>query len=181
MIPNLKTYGTVNVLVIASTTTAAGAAMWGLWNNGGSRQVVIPRIVFQMSFGGTGAGSVQRCEWVKATAVTAITDGVAVTPVEGDVRNPAVGFTAKVLDTGLTTTGITGALALYTASWQRVTWSATATADTVGPVHTVDFTAPGIEGLVLQKNEILALRNGPTNASVAGDTITGMVYYYEKT
>jgi hypothetical protein len=169
-----------NILVRQTATTAAGACVWGLRNNNSTRTIQVLRIKYSMSFDGTGAASLMRYEWVKATAVTVFSGGVAVTPalLKTSLGAPTQAE-VRVLDTGLTTTGITGAAALYGSNWPRLTFSATQAGGISGQ-HLMDFAELGAGPLELAQNEILCLRNGPTNASVVGDTVLGGVLFIEK-
>ena len=172
--------GEANVLVRQTATTAAGACVWGMRNNNATRTIQVLRIKYQMAFDGTGAASLMRYEWVKATGVTVFSGGVAVTPVNMKTSLGAPTQTeVRVLDTGLTTTGITGATALNTGAWARLTFSATQAGGLSGQ-FILDFAEQGMGPLELAQNEILCLRNGPTNASVVGDTVFGGVLFIEK-
>jgi len=149
-------------------------------NNNATRTIQVLRIKYQLSFDGTGAASLMRYEWVKATAVTVFSGGVAVTPVnlKTSLGNPTQ-TEVRVLDTGLTTTGITNAQPLHTSNWARLTFSATQAGGISGQ-FILDFAEQGMGPLELAQNEILCLRNGPTNASVVGDTVLGGVLFIEK-
>jgi hypothetical protein len=172
--------GEANILVRQTATTAAGACVWGMRNNNSTRTIQVLRIKYQLSFDGTGAASLMRYEWIKATAVTVFSGGVAVTPVNMKTSLGAPTQTeVRVLDTGLTTTGITGATALHTSNWARLTFSATQAGGLSGQ-FILDFAEQGMGPLELAQNEILCLRNGPTNASVVGDTVLGGVLFIEK-
>lgn len=171
--------GEANILVRQTATTAAGACVWGLRNNNSGRVIQVLRIKYSMSFDGTGAASLMRYEWIKATGVTVFSGGAVVTPANFKTGLAFVNADARVLDTGLTTTGITGATALYTANYARLTFSATQ-AGGISAQHILDFAEAGMGPLELNQNEILCLRNGPTNASVVGDTVLGGVLFIEK-
>lgn len=172
--------GDVNVLVRQTGTTAAGACVWGLRNSSATRTIVVYRIRFSLSFDGTGAASLMRYEWIKGTGVTTFSGGSAVTPaILKTSLTQGTAVDTRVLDTGLTTTGLTAGGAMYTATWARLTFSATQ-AGGISPQHVLDFQGAGFGGLELVQNEILCLRNGPTNASVIGDTVLGDVLFIEK-
>lgn len=178
--PNELARGEVNVLVRQTATTAAGACVWGLRNSGSTRTIAILRIRYSMSFDGTGAASLMRYEWVKGTGVTTFSGGTAVTPaIYKTSLTQGTHVDARVLDTGLTTTGLTAGGALYTSNWARLTFSATQAGGVSGE-HILDFGQGGFGPLELAQNEILCLRNGPTTASVVGDTVLGGVVFIEK-
>lgn len=172
--------GAVNILVRQTATTAAGACTWGIRNSSSTRTIYIYRVVFAMSFDGTGAASQMRYELIKGTGVTAFSGGVAVTPsIFKTSLTQGTHVDARVLDTGLTTTGITAGASLYTATWNRLTFSATQ-AGVISGQHILDFADIGMGPLELAQDEILCLRNGPTNASVIGDTVLGQVLFIER-
>lgn len=169
---------TSNILVRQTAATAAGVTVWALRNSSAVRTIVILGIAFQLSFDGTGAATLMRYEWLKATGVSAFSGGAGVTSAIHKTSLSAPLGETRVLDTGLTTTGAAFGGAIYTTTHGRLTPSATAMAD--GPQHLLDFTSLGMGPLELAQNEILALRNGPTNASVVGDSVFGTVFFIEK-
>jgi len=132
-----------------------------------------------MSFDGTGAATLMRYEWVKGTGVTTFSGGVAVTSaILKTSLGQGAGVDPRVLDTGLTTTGLVAGGSIYTASHGRMTPSATVNA--CSGQHILDFSEIGMGPLELAQNEILLLRNGPTNGSVIGDSVFGAVTFIEK-
>jgi hypothetical protein len=171
--------GAVSIVVRQSAATAAGAVVWGLRNSSGTRTINVLRILFNLGFDGTGAATLMRYEFLKATGVTSFTGGAAVTPsIFKTALTQAVGADPRVLNTGLTLTGATFGGPLYTVGWGRLTPSATAQA--CGGEHVIDFAELGMGPFELAQNEVLCIRNGPTNPSVIGDTLTGSVFFVEK-
>lgn len=177
--PSELARGAVNILVRQSATTAAGATVWGLRNSSSTRTINILRIMFQCSFDGTGAATLMRYEFLKATGVSAFSGGSAVTAaIFKTALGQGTGVDPRVLDTGLTLTGAAFGGSLYTISHGRLTPSATAQA--AGGQHIIDFSELGMGPLELAQNEVLCLRNGPTNTSVIGDSVFGSVEFIEK-
>lgn len=180
MAPAELARGAVNILVRQTATTGAGACVFGIRNSGATRTIQILGLQYTMSFDGTGAASLMRYEWVKGTSVSAFSGGVAVTPsIFKTSLTQGTHVDARVLDTGLTTTGLAVGAAIYTSNWARLTFSATQ-AGGISAQHRLDFISSWGGPLELAQNEILCLRNGPTNASVVGDTVLGSVLFIEK-
>jgi len=171
--------GSATILVRQSATTAAGACVWAIHNSSATKTVQILRIKYQLSFDGTGAASLMRYEWIKGTAVTTFSGGTLVTPAFLKTGINTAVSTVRVGDTGLTTTGLVAGGAVDMTNYARLTFSATQ-AGGIGPAHVLDFSSIQAGPLDLAVNEILCLRNGPTNASVIGDTVMGSVQYLEK-
>lgn len=174
--------GSVNILIRQSAATAAGAVVWMARNINGTRTVVIPRLTLQFSFDGTGAATLMRYEVVKYVNCTATT-GTAVTPsIYKTSLSQAISLEAKVADTGITLTG--GAVQggpVWTGTYGRVTPAATAPATVSMPgFHEVIEQQSGMGVIELAQYEVLAIRNGPTNASVIGDSVFGKLSFYEK-
>jgi len=178
--PSLTGRSVANVLVRQSAATAAGASVWGLHEPTAGRTIYITKIWLKPSFDGAAALTHMRYELIKATGVTSFTGGVVVTPLIKRTSIGAPNAVARVLDTGLTLTGATFGGAFYTLNYQRIL-SGAALATTMGyitgPVHVLEFNPP----IELAQNEALAIRNGPTNASVIGDTLMGGVEFQEST
>lgn len=169
---------TSNILVRQTATTAAGAAVWAIRNSSAARTVVILGVSFHCAFDGTGAATLMRYEFLKATTVTAFSGGTQVTSALHKTSLSAPLAETRVLDTGLTLTGAAFGGPIYTATHGRITPSATALA--AGPQHVLPFSVMGMGPLELAQNECLVLRNGPTNASVVGDSVFGTVFFIEK-
>jgi len=168
--------GILNVLVRQSAATGAGAAVWALRNATAGKVLYITRIWWMLAFDGTAAATFMRYEWIKGTGCTAMTGGVAVTPLlkRTSVTNPDVD--ARVLDTGLTQTGITQGAAFFTCTFPRWLPAAALSTSDAGPVSPFfEMVFPDSAPIELAQNEVLSLRNGPTNASVVGDTVLGGV------
>ncbi len=171
--------GSANILVRQTAATAAGVCVWAIHNSSAIKTVQVLRIKYHLSFDGTGAASLMRYEWVKGTAVTVFSGGAAVTPAFLKTGISSAVSTVRVLDTGLTTTGLVAGGAVDGANMARLTFSATQ-AGGIGVPQVLDFATVQGGPLELAQNEILCLRNGPANASVVGDTVLGSVQYLEK-
>lgn len=165
--------GIANILVRQTATTGAGASGWAIRSATSGKVLYITKIWLQLAFDGTGAASLMRCELIKGTGCTAMSGGNAVTPLLKRTSITNADVDCRVLDTGLTQTNITQGAAFWTASAPRVTFSATQSAPF--PSFVLDF---GDKPLELAQNEVLSLRNGPTNASVVGDTWFGGCEFY---
>lgn len=164
--------GILDIRVVQSATTAAGASVWALRNATAGKMLYVPRIWMQFSFAGTGAATEMIYEWIKGTGCTAMSGGAAVTALlkKAGATNPDVD--ARVLDTGLTQTGISQGAAFWNAAWARLTHSATQ-AGGISEIINLDFRDDPIE---LAPNEVLSLRQFAT--SVIGDTVRGGVEFY---
>lgn len=177
ILPNSSLFGVnkgiLDIRVVQSATTAAGASTWAVRCATASKIIYISKIWMQLSFSGTGAATEMVYEWIKGTACTAMSGGAAVTALlkKAGVTNPDVD--ARVLDTGLTQTGISQGAAFFNMAWQRVTHAATQTDATTSGLAVLDFSDDPIE---LAQNEVLSLRQGAT--SVVGDTVRGGVEFY---
>ncbi|MEA2639818.1 MAG: hypothetical protein QOF51_1212 [Chloroflexota bacterium] len=113
-----------------------------------------------------------RYELIKGTGCTA-TNGNAVTPLmkRSSYTNPDV--EVKLLDTGLTLTGVTLGSAFFACLWPRITHSATATANSASNPFVLDV---GDQPIELAQNEVLAIRTEVT--SVVGDGVFGGCEFY---
>jgi hypothetical protein len=113
-----------------------------------------------------------RYELIKGTGCTA-TNGTAVTPLmkRTGYTNPDV--EVKVLDTGITLTGVTLGAACFNCLWPRITHAATATANSASNPFVLDF---GDQPIELVQNEVLAIRT--INTAVIGDGIIGGCEFY---
>ena len=164
--------GIAHIAVIASATTAADASVWAIRNSTANKTLFITQIWLQMWFNGTGAASEQRWCLRKGTSCTAMSGGAAVTPLlkRATITNPIVD--ARVLDTGLTQTGISQGAVFWSAGWARLTHSATQ-AGGVSPQFVLDMFHSPIE---LAQNEVLSIQNVVTQ--VVGDVLVGGVEFY---
>lgn len=169
--------GMVNILVRQTAATAAGVTVWAIQNPSATKTVLVKNCKIQLSFDGTGAASQMRYEWVKATGVTTFSLGVAVTPINLRTALGAPAAVVRVLDTGLTTTGGTFVSA-STMTSNRVTFSATQAAQSL--VWNTGMESVQNAPIELAQNELWGLRNGPTNASVIGDTVVGYCEFSER-
>jgi len=163
-----------NILVRQSAATVAGAVVWAMRNPYSNIIVSIMRIYLQLSFDGIGAATLMRYELIKGTGCTAMSGGAIVIPL---IKRTSIGQSntdIHVLDTGLTLTGVTFGSAFHTVTWGRNTPSASIQA--ASSQHKLNYFTYPIE---LAMNEVLAIRNGPTNNSVIGDTILGSVDFVE--
>lgn len=163
--------GIAHVSVIATATTAADASLWAIRNKTAAKTLFITRIWLQMSFNGTGAATEQRYALRKGISCTAMSGGAAVTPLlkRTAITNPNVD--CRVLDTGLTQTGISQGAVFWSCAWARLTHSATQ-AGGISPLFTLDFQSP----LELAQNEVLSLQN--VVAAVVGDSVFGACEFY---
>ena len=135
--------GAVNINVRQTAATGAGATVWGLRNSSGTRTVNILRFQFNLAFDATGAATLMRYEFLKATGVTSFTGGAAVTAsIFKTSLTQATGVDARVLDTGLTLTGATFGAPFYTTTFGRLT--ASATMQSASSQHVVDFAEIGM-------------------------------------
>ena len=166
--------GIAAIKVVQSATTGAGAATWAIRNGTTTgKTLFIRKIWMQFIFSGTGAATEMQYEWIKGASCTAMSGGTAVTPLLRTSRVSHGDVDVRVLDTGLTQTGISMGSSFWIGGYQRVTHAATQTADTSSNIFELDFGAYPIE---LQKNEVLTLRQLAT--SVIGDTVLGGVDFY---
>jgi hypothetical protein len=108
-------------------------------------------------------------EWIKGQTVSVFSGGVAVAPVNlrSSISNPDVD--ARLLDTGLTATGLSSVQTLGRSAWARLTHSATQ-AGGVSAQLRLDF---GDCPLELAYQEVFGLRQLVT--SVIGDNVGGFV------
>jgi hypothetical protein len=169
--------GSVAIVVRQSTNTSAGACVWGLRNSSSTRTINVDRLLVSYSFDGTGATTNMRYEFIKGTGVTAFSGGSVVTPSSYKTSLASTAADTRVLDTGLTTTGITAGATLAVSGWNRLTGSATQSG-TFSGVFTVLDQVVGLGPLELAQNEILCLRQLAT--SVAGDTVLGSATFIER-
>lgn len=165
--------GAAAFMVKQSTTTGAGAVVFGLHNPHASKIVHIQNIQVRCFFDGVAAATLMNYEIIKATSVTAFSAGTAITPVTKITGQSAIAV-ARFLDTGLTTTGITAVQVLGNILMGRVTMTATNFQSTQ---EIWEFSALQKLPIQLAQNEILAIRQ--VVASVAGDRIIGTVDWNE--
>lgn len=158
-----------------TATTGAGAVVWGLHNPHASIKIYIPRISLFAFFDGTAAATLMKYEVVKATSVTAFSGGIAVTPVTRLTGQTAVGV-VRLLDTGLTTTGIAAVQVLGNIVMGRVTQTTTLYNETNKLWDSSGMLS--LKDIRLDQNEILAIRQ--TVTSVIGDNVCGTVDWYEE-
>lgn len=165
--------GAAVVNVRQTATTAAAAVVWGLYNSSSTVTFWISRINLQCFFDGTAAATLMKYELIKATSVTVFSAGTAVTPVKKITSQTALA-SVRVLDTGLTTTGIANVQVLGNLVMGRVTQ--TTTNYQQAPLL-LDWTAINSGPISLVQNEILAIRQ--TVTSVIGDNCVGTVEWIE--
>lgn len=171
--------GLALINVRQSAATAAGVVTWGLYNANASKIVRIQSVYLTMFFDGTAVATLMRYELLKMTGITVFSGGVLVTPAHKITsQSGAQVSAARVLDTGLTTTGGTAQSAAWNGLMGRVTQTTT---NFQSQIHNVPVaTAAG--GLVatniqLAQNEALVLRQLVT--SVIGDNVVGAVEFTE--
>jgi hypothetical protein len=160
--------GIADVRVQQSATTGAPAVVWAIRSVTTARVVYVSKLWLQLYQSGTGAATELWYELIKGTGCTGISNGSTVTPLRKRTLlvNPDV--EVKVLDTGLTLTGVTLGSAFFNCLWPRITHSATATANSASNPFVLDF---GDEPIELALNEVLAIRT--VNTAVVGDGIIG--------
>lgn len=164
--------GIAHVAVIATATTAADASLWAIRNATSGKTLLITKIWLQMWFNGTGAATEQRYCIRKGASCTAMSGGAAVTPLVKRAGVTNADVDARVLDTGLTQTGIAQAAVFWSCGWARLTHSATQ-AGGVSPQFVLDMTDSPIE---LKQNEVLSIQN--VVAAVIGDVLVGGVEFH---
>jgi hypothetical protein len=169
--------GIVLVNVRQSAATGAGVATWGLYNNSATKILRIKSIYFSMFFDGTAAATLMKYEWLKMTGITTFSGGAVVTPSHKitSLSGAYIGQ-ARVLDTGLTTTGGTAQAAMWNGAKGRVTQTTTNfEADT----YSIPVASQGGQlvstNVQLAQNEALILRQLVT--SVIGDNVVGSVEF----
>jgi hypothetical protein len=174
--PNETFRGAYAINVRQSATTAAGASTFCIWNGTAGKTIAIKQIGMQFFFDGTSAVTLMKYEWVKATGVTAFSGGATVTPLNKRTSMGApASAVARVLDTGLTTTGASfgGQLGIWAAG--RVPASATVQFTYTIVAINVDTVREWPIELAFQ--EALCLRQFAT--SVIGDNVIGTVMISE--
>ncbi len=165
----------LDIRVVQSTTTSAGASVWALRNSAAAttnRVLYVKKIWMQLFFNGTGAATEMQYEWIKGVSCTAMSGGSAVTGLKKKTSLTNPDIDARVLDTGITQTGISQGAAFFNMAWCRLTHSATQ-AGGISQMQTIDF---GEYPLELLANEVLSLRQAAN--SVAGDCVSGGVEVY---
>lgn len=165
--------GAAEIEVRQSATTGAGAVVWGIHNPNASVKVYIKRIQLRAFFDGTAAATLMQYEIIKATSVTAFSGGVAITPVTKFTGQSAIAI-VRLLDTGLTTTGIAAVQILGNIVMGRVTMTTT---NMQSAQETWDFNALEIPEIRLDQNEIVGIRQVVT--SVIGDRVLGTLDWVE--
>ncbi len=174
--PNAAYSGLVVVKVRQSATTGAGVVVWGLYNSSSTKIVHIRRMLLEAYFDGTGAVTVMEYEIGKMTGITTFSGGTVVTPSHKITsQSGAQVSSARVLDTGVTTTGGTFQGQCMVIAAPRNTLSATA----YSPVVVFPIQMNNNDGVVMQlvQNEALVIRQLTT--SVVGDRIQGFVDFSE--
>lgn len=162
-----------DIRVKQTATTGAGAVVWAIRNKTSGRTIYIDKIILHLAQAGTGAATEMQYEFIKYTGVTALTSATAVTPLLKRTSIANADLDVGVLDTGITMTNGSAGAAFWNAYMQRVTHSATASADSTGAPWVFDFGNFPIE---LAQNEALALRNVVT--AVVGDIVSGTCIGY---
>jgi hypothetical protein len=159
--------GTALIKVRQTAATGAGAAVWAIRNPSATRTVVIKRLALRCFFDGTAAATLMRYELIKGTGVTAFSGGAVVSPL---IKRTAMAPTAevRVLDTGLTLTGVSWGGPGHEIIHGRVTQATTVFVSTQ---DILDFAEIDIENIELATNEVLAIRN--VVVAVIGDNILG--------
>lgn len=179
--PTPSCMGVSLINVRQSAATAAGAAVWGIYNSSSTVRVVIQSVVMSLFFDGTAAATLMRYELIKMTGITVFSGGTVVTPsFKRTSLSGALVSQGRVLDTGLTTTSGTAQAAMWNGTQGRVTQTTTnfSRSEYSPPIATqaAMLVAPGME---LAQNEALLLRQ--TVASVIGDNVVGSCEFFEYT
>jgi hypothetical protein len=164
--------GIARINVVQTAATAAWAYVWALRSATAGRTLYISRIWLQLWFNGTGAATEMIYVLCKGADCTAMSGGAAVTALlkRTAITNPDVD--CRILDTGLTLTGVSLGGIFWRVAWSRLTHSATQ-AGVCSPQFVLDF---GRQPIELSQNEVLVMQQAA--ASVVGDTIAGGVEFY---
>lgn len=170
--------GQVLIDVQQSAATAATNVVWALLNPAGSgRKIAIERIFLEQYFdiGGTAVATLMKYEIIKGAGVTAFSGGASVTPLHKttSLASGAVAQ-ARVLDTGLTVTGVAWAGIGLNLEHSRVL--ATSTVPLYKSAYLFEY--PRLKEIELEQGEILAIRL--LAAAVIKDTLKGSCDYSEK-
>lgn len=163
--------GIARVAVRQTAASAAAQVVWALRCGTVAKVLYITRIWLQFWFDGTGAATEMKYELIKGTGVTAMSSGAAVTPLLKRSSIDNSDADCRVLDTGLTLTGVSYGSAFWNGAWPRLTHSATQ-AGGVSLPFCLEF---GNNPIELAKDEVLALRLLAT--AVIGDSVGGGVEF----
>jgi len=175
--PTENARASVIVQVTQAGTDAAGTIIWGLKNASATLTIQVLRLSLQLLFSGTGAATLMAYEALKYTGVTSMTGGSVNTPaILKTSLSQGTAYESRFASTGLTLTGGTAGGLIHMITLGRLTPSATVQSS--GPQHILDFSELGMGPLELAQNEVLALRL--TNTAVSGDAILGSVLFIEK-
>lgn len=155
--------------ITQSTTSAAASVAWALRNTLGTRIVTIERIYLELFFEGTAAATRMGYEIIKGTGNTALSGGVAVTPSNKRTSQSAEAATvsARLLDTGLTVTGVA-----WGSSSAKI-YGGRIPASTTIPLYkyTLDLKHDRTKEIELAGDEVLGIRL--LNTAVANDRAVG--------
>src|SRR5437762_2316821 len=124
--PNSIYSGIAVVKVRQSAATGAGVVVWGLYNPSATKIVHVRNVYLELFFDGTAAATNMEYEMLKMTGITTFSGGVVVTPSHKITsQSGAQVSSARVLDTGLTTTGGTAQAQMWAGAMGRVTQTTT--------------------------------------------------------
>lgn len=161
----------IPIIVRQSATSAADVVPWALWNQNGTRTVLVHGVCLVQFFDGTAAATLAKYELTKATAVTAFSGGAAVTAaIKKTSQGAPVSAVARLLDTGLTLTGAVHVAITPTLPHGRVTQTTGIFVKSEYWLQNDSFQDDPIE---LANQEALALRLRAT--AVIGDNVSGFV------
>lgn len=172
---NITFEGSAEIEVRQSAATGAPVVVWALHNPDPTKIIFVQSIQVRCFFDGTAAATLMKYEIIKATGVTVFSGGVLVTPLKKKTSQTPLGV-VRLLDTGLTTTGIANVQVLGNLVQGRVTQTTT---NFSSSQELFDFWALQKGAIQLAQNEILGIRQ--TVTSVVGDNIIGTVDWNEAT
>lgn len=173
--PAYLSIGMVEARIRQSTAAGANTRSWALWNSSSTRTVVVTRAKCQMFFDGTAAATLMKYDFEKVTAVTAFSGGAVVAPILKRTSLGAPSSTIRVLDTGLTLTGVTSQGVVEIGAQGRVTQTTGIFNSTVVEMDFADDLKQGVE---LVQNEALAIKNNVV--AVIGDNLYCSIHFFEK-
>lgn len=160
-----------------STAAGTGVTVWALRNTG-TTTLSIRRIVLTMGFDGVAvASTMSRYELIRFYSATP-SGGTALTPVKKRTTYPTSGVDARLLDTGLTVTGVTfDAFPFYVISRPTSVTSVV----TEGELNFMESGQTKFSPFELAVNEGLAIRLTTVAATtIIGVSLTGMIEWDER-
>jgi len=166
-----------SVLVRQSTTTAADAIVWSLFNASSTVKVRIRSIRLEMLFDGTAAAATSRSYYIERTTTAAPTAGTAITPAKKRSADAGSITDVRFLDTGLTK----GTMGVTASPFFRIALPISVTGNVQAlplPLHLMGERI--IAPILLVQNEGIGIFINDTNTT-AGIGIAGVVEWDEST